>query len=44
MSNGSISLSDGERGNLVTGTVVVSDGNWPSGAKRVMQNAGVHPE
>ncbi|MEV1067103.1 right-handed parallel beta-helix repeat-containing protein [Streptomyces sp. NPDC050263] len=40
--NGSISLSNGQRGNVVTGTVVVSDGNWPSGAKRVMEEAGVH--
>lgn len=42
--NGSISLSDGLRGNTVTGTVVVSDDNWPSGAEQVMRNAGVHPE
>ncbi|MEU5598381.1 right-handed parallel beta-helix repeat-containing protein [Streptomyces sp. NPDC020298] len=41
--NGSISVRDGQRGNTVTGTVVVSDDNWPSGAKRVMENAGVQP-
>ncbi|WP_327394514.1 right-handed parallel beta-helix repeat-containing protein [Streptomyces phaeochromogenes] len=41
-SNGSISLSDGVRGNRVTGTVVVTDDNWPRGARRVMKNAGVH--
>lgn len=40
-SNGSISLSDGQRGNVVTGTVVVSDGNWPRAARRVMDEAGV---
>ncbi|MEV0933444.1 hypothetical protein ACIBMX_40790 [Streptomyces phaeochromogenes] len=41
-SNGSISLSGGVRGNRVTGTVVVTDDNWPRGARRVMKNAGVH--
>ncbi|WP_326731980.1 right-handed parallel beta-helix repeat-containing protein [Streptomyces phaeochromogenes] len=41
-SNGSISLSDGVRGNRVTGTVVVTDDNWPRGARQVMKNAGVH--
>ncbi|MEW1718139.1 right-handed parallel beta-helix repeat-containing protein [Streptomyces sp. NPDC093109] len=43
-SNGSISLSDGLRGNTVTGTVVVGDGDWPRAAERVMENAGVRPE
>ncbi|MEU5340741.1 MULTISPECIES: right-handed parallel beta-helix repeat-containing protein [unclassified Streptomyces] len=43
-SNASISLTDGVRGNRVTGTVVVSDDNWPRGAERVMKNAGVHPK
>ncbi|WP_405564723.1 right-handed parallel beta-helix repeat-containing protein [Streptomyces phaeochromogenes] len=41
-SNGSISLSNGVRGNRVTGTVVVTDDNWPRGARQVMKNAGVH--
>ncbi|WP_405953997.1 hypothetical protein [Streptomyces phaeochromogenes] len=41
-SNGSISLSGGVRGNRVTGTVVVTDDNWPRGARQVMKNAGVH--
>ncbi|WP_329213796.1 right-handed parallel beta-helix repeat-containing protein [Streptomyces sp. NBC_01485] len=40
-SNDSISLRAGERGNTVTGTVVVSDGNWPRAAERVMRDAGV---
>ncbi len=40
-SNASISLSSGQRGNVVSGTVVVSDGNWPRAAKRVMDEAGV---
>ncbi|MBK3563858.1 DUF1349 domain-containing protein [Streptomyces sp. MBT62] len=35
-----ITNSDG-RGNTVSGTVYVSDGNWPSGAKTVMANAGI---
>jgi hypothetical protein len=42
-SNARISLRDGVRGNTVTGTVVVSDGNWPRDAERVMENAGVRP-
>ncbi|MFJ2442909.1 right-handed parallel beta-helix repeat-containing protein [Streptomyces sp. NPDC087658] len=43
-SDGAISLYDGERGNVVTGTVVVGDGNWPTGARRVMEDAGVRRE
>ncbi|MFJ2211872.1 right-handed parallel beta-helix repeat-containing protein [Streptomyces sp. NPDC101062] len=43
-SDGSLSLRDGERGNTVTGTVVVGDGDWPAAAQRVMENAGVRPE
>ncbi|MFJ4817218.1 DUF1349 domain-containing protein [Streptomyces sp. NPDC088801] len=31
------------RGDVVSGTVVVSDGNWPSAAKKVMNNAGIQP-
>ncbi|MEU9781882.1 hypothetical protein AB0H92_13075 [Streptomyces phaeochromogenes] len=41
-SNGSISLSDGVRGNGMTGTVVVTDDKWPRGARQVMKTAGVH--
>ncbi|MFI1030023.1 right-handed parallel beta-helix repeat-containing protein [Streptomyces sp. NPDC020951] len=41
-SNGSISLSNGQRGNVVTGTAVVTDGNWPRGAQQIMENAGAH--
>ncbi|SFO09392.1 Right handed beta helix region [Streptomyces sp. cf124] len=37
-----ITNTDG-RGNVVSGTVVVSNGNWPSGAKTVMNNAGIQP-
>ncbi|WP_405975795.1 hypothetical protein OG496_50625 [Streptomyces sp. NBC_00988] len=40
-SDGSISLSDGQRGNVVTGTVVVSGGDWPRAARRGMDEAGV---
>lgn len=32
------------RGDVVSGTVVVSDGNWPSAAKTVMNNAGIQPQ
>lgn len=31
------------RGDVVSGTVVVSDGNWPSAAKTIMNNAGIQP-
>ncbi|NEA68084.1 DUF1349 domain-containing protein [Streptomyces sp. SID12488] len=31
------------RGDVVSGTVVVSNGNWPSGAKAVMDSAGIQP-
>ncbi|MDX3114536.1 DUF1349 domain-containing protein [Streptomyces scabiei] len=31
------------RGDVVSGTVVVSNGNWPSGARTVMDNAGIQP-
>ncbi|MER5217689.1 DUF1349 domain-containing protein [Streptomyces sp. NPDC002838] len=38
-----ISNTDG-RGNVVSGTVVVSNGNWPAAAKTVMNNAGIQPQ
>ncbi|MEW2121456.1 DUF1349 domain-containing protein [Streptomyces sp. NPDC005474] len=31
------------RGDVVSGTVVVSNGSWPSGAKTVMDSAGIQP-
>ncbi|MCX5269460.1 DUF1349 domain-containing protein [Streptomyces sp. NBC_00199] len=31
------------RGDVVSGTVVVSNGNWPSGARTVMDSAGIQP-
>ncbi|MGJ5793189.1 DUF1349 domain-containing protein [Streptomyces griseorubiginosus] len=43
-SNSSTDITDGNRGNVVSGTVVVSDGNWPSGARTVMNNAGIQPQ
>ncbi|KJK43044.1 ricin B lectin [Lentzea aerocolonigenes] len=36
-------ITNGTRGNTVTGTVSVSNGNWPSGAQTVMAAAGVQP-
>ncbi|MFD9701174.1 ricin-type beta-trefoil lectin domain protein [Lentzea sp. NPDC059081] len=39
-SNGSSNISNGDRGNVVNGNVVVSGGAWPSGAQAVMANAG----
>ncbi|WP_231114819.1 RICIN domain-containing protein [Lentzea aerocolonigenes] len=38
--NGSSNISNGDRGNVVNGNVVVSNGNWPAGAQAVMANAG----
>ncbi|WP_062027985.1 right-handed parallel beta-helix repeat-containing protein [Streptomyces griseorubiginosus] len=38
-----ISTNDGY-GDTVSGTVVVTDGNWPSGAQTVMNNAGIEPQ
>jgi hypothetical protein len=34
-------ITNGARGNTVTGTVFVSNGNWPSGAQAVIAAAGV---
>lgn len=39
----STNIFDGGRGDVLSGTVVVTDGNWPSGARTVMDNAGVQP-
>ncbi|MEV6710850.1 RICIN domain-containing protein [Lentzea sp. NPDC051208] len=38
--NNSTNVTNGDRGNVVNGNVVVSNGNWPSGAQAVMANAG----
>ncbi len=41
-SNGTMTgLTDGSRGNVVNNNIVVSNGNWPSGAQSVMASAGV---
>ncbi|SDH46914.1 Ricin-type beta-trefoil lectin domain-containing protein [Lentzea fradiae] len=39
-SNGSSNISNGDRGNVVNGNVVVSGGAWPAGAQAVMAGAG----
>ncbi|SDO60185.1 RICIN domain-containing protein [Lentzea jiangxiensis] len=39
-SNGSSNISHGDRGNVVSGNVVVSGGTWPAGAQAVMDGAG----
>ncbi|WP_329792097.1 RICIN domain-containing protein [Lentzea sp. DG1S-22] len=39
-SNGSSNITNGDRGNVVSGNVVVSGGNWPAGAQAVMAAAG----
>lgn len=38
--NNSTNVTNGDRGNVVNGNVVVSNGNWPSGAQTVIANAG----
>ncbi|WP_308170042.1 RICIN domain-containing protein [Acrocarpospora catenulata] len=38
--NGSTNVSNGDRGNVVSGNVTVTNGNWPSGAQAVMASAG----
>ncbi|WP_060892170.1 RICIN domain-containing protein [Streptomyces europaeiscabiei] len=38
--NGSTNVTDGDRGNVVSGNVTVTNGNWPSGAQDVMASAG----
>ncbi|MFJ8958354.1 RICIN domain-containing protein [Lentzea sp. NPDC102401] len=38
--NNSTNVTNGDRGNVVNGNVVVSGGNWPSGAQAVIANAG----
>ncbi|GAB1511025.1 RICIN domain-containing protein [Actinophytocola sp. KF-1] len=38
--NGSTNITNGDRGNVVSGNVTVTGGNWPSGAQTVMANAG----
>ncbi len=38
--NGSTNIAGGDRGNVVSGNVTVTNGNWPSGAQAVMANAG----
>ena len=39
----SIDLVNGQRGDVVSGNVQVSNGNWPSAARTVMSNAGIRP-
>ncbi|KUN72518.1 hypothetical protein AQJ46_11810 [Streptomyces canus] len=41
-SSTNITSTDG-RGDVVSGTVVVSNGSWPSGARTVMDSAGIQP-
>ncbi|MDQ1021464.1 right-handed parallel beta-helix repeat-containing protein [Streptomyces afghaniensis] len=41
--NSDTNITDGIRGNVVTGTVVVTDGDYPAGARTVMRNAGIQP-
>jgi hypothetical protein len=38
--NGSTNVTNGDRGNVVSGNVTVNGGNWPAGAQAVMANAG----
>jgi hypothetical protein len=38
--NGSTNVTNGDRGNVVSGNVTVSNGSWPSGAQSVMSAAG----
>ncbi|MEU7476866.1 RICIN domain-containing protein [Lentzea sp. NPDC042327] len=38
--NNSTNITNGDRGNTVSGNVVVSNGNWPAGAQAVIANAG----
>ncbi|WNV87355.1 RICIN domain-containing protein [Umezawaea sp. Da 62-37] len=38
--NGSTNVTNGDRGNTVSGNVTVTNGNWPSGAQAVIANAG----
>ncbi|MET1074439.1 MAG: ricin-type beta-trefoil lectin domain protein [Umezawaea sp.] len=38
--NGSTNVTNGDRGNTVSGNVTVTNGNWPSGAQSVIANAG----
>jgi len=36
-------ITNGDRGNRVSGNVTVSNGNWPSGAQAVINSAGLEP-
>ncbi|WP_367129387.1 ricin-type beta-trefoil lectin domain protein [Saccharothrix sp. HUAS TT1] len=38
--NGSTNVTNGDRGNVVSGNVIVTNGNWPAGAQAVMAAAG----
>ncbi|QLQ40376.2 RICIN domain-containing protein [Micromonospora robiginosa] len=38
--NGSTNVTNGDRGNVVSGNTVVTNGAWPGGAQTVMNNAG----
>jgi hypothetical protein len=36
-------VTNGDRGNVVSGNVTVTNNNWPQGARAVMTSAGVEP-
>ncbi|MEU9836762.1 ricin-type beta-trefoil lectin domain protein [Streptosporangium sp. NPDC048047] len=38
--NGSTNVTNGDRGNVVSGNVTVAGGNWPAGAQAVIASAG----
>ncbi|NUP61348.1 MAG: right-handed parallel beta-helix repeat-containing protein, partial [Nonomuraea sp.] len=38
--NGSTNVTNGDRGNVVSGNVTVTNGSWPAGAQSVMSAAG----
>jgi hypothetical protein len=38
--NGSTNVTNGDRGNVVSGNVTVTNGSWPAGAQAVMASAG----
>ena len=42
-SNTGADVINGSRGDAVTGTVAVTTGNWPSGARAAMDAAGIEP-
>ncbi|MGJ5953242.1 right-handed parallel beta-helix repeat-containing protein [Streptomyces neyagawaensis] len=36
-------VTDGNRGSVVSGTQIITDGDWPAGARTVMNDAGLEP-